>query len=91
MDAWNQLDIILGAARQRERSLEGKLREQAEQIHALETVMATLVASMRWRGLNRSKFKMLMTEIARQTPSLGQTAARHEIYCRQSHRVLSTK
>ncbi|MDE3749137.1 hypothetical protein [Methylobacterium radiotolerans] len=91
MDTWNQLEIILCAARQREQLLEARLDKQTEQTRALEIVISALIASMRWRGLDRSKFKMLMTEIAQSTPSVGKVAARHEMYLYQSQRVLGPR
>lgn len=91
MDTWNQLEIILCAARQREQLLEARLDKQTEQTRALEIVISALIASMRWRGLDRSKFKMLMTEIAQSTPSVGKVAARHDMYLYQSQRVLGPR
>ncbi|WCS26393.1 hypothetical protein LOK46_06040 [Methylobacterium sp. NMS14P] len=91
MDAWGQMEIILGAARQREQLLRCQLAKEAERSQALEIVISTLVASMNWRGLDRSKFQRLMTDVARSTPNVGRAANRHEIYLHQSHKILCAK
>ncbi len=89
MDAWNQIEIILAAARQREQLLERQLANQTERSHALEIVISTLVSSITWRGLNRSKFKKILTDVAKSTPSDGATAHRHEVYLYQAQKLLN--
>jgi hypothetical protein len=89
IDAWNELENIRVAARQREQMFEDRLDKEIERVKALEIVILTLIASLRWHGLDRSRFKMLMTEVARSTPNDGKAAVRHEIYLRQAQGILS--
>jgi hypothetical protein len=91
MDAWGPMEIVLGAARQREQLLKCQLAKEAERSHALEIVISTLIASMNWRGLDRRKFQRLMMDVAKSTPNVGRAADRHEIYLNQSHKILSAR
>lgn len=88
MDIWTNFELCLDAGRERERAQKQQIAEERERVEAMKIVLAAVVDSTSWFGLNRRKFKKIMLEAARETPNAGPQAARHEIFLAQSGKVL---
>ncbi|WP_342109551.1 hypothetical protein [Methylobacterium sp. SI9] len=88
MDTWNHIYIILESAKRREQALKKQAEEESEKVEALRIVVSALTASTGWFGLNRTKFKSLIANAARQTPNSGPAAIRHSVFLAESTRIL---
>jgi hypothetical protein len=89
VDRWNQLHIILEAAKERENALKQQLEEERERGAALRIVISALIESTRWLGLNRSKFRSRIVKAGQDTPNSGPSSARHSVLLAEAKRVLS--
>nr|WP_128083371.1 hypothetical protein [Methylobacterium sp. B34] len=65
-----------------------ELSEYNFRIQALQTVLAAVLSSTTWRGLNRRKFRKLIEEASRRVPNSGPAAAQHDVLLAESRRVL---
>lgn len=67
---------------------EQALAEANARTEAVQIVLAAVVSSQGWRGLDRQKFRRLITEASRLVPNTGPRSIQHEVLLAESRKVL---
>jgi len=64
------------------------LAEAQYRTEAVQTVLAAVLASQSWRGLNRKKFRRLIAEASSAVPDAGPAAVQHAVLLAEARKVL---
>jgi hypothetical protein len=67
------------------------LAEANARTEAVQIVLSAVVASQGWRGLDRRKFRKMITEASRLVPNTGPLAVQHEVLLAEARKVLAAK
>ncbi|GJE52617.1 hypothetical protein GOFOIKOB_5690 [Methylobacterium tardum] len=69
-------------------ALESRLAVADEREQAVRAVLRALIVSLRWFGLDRSRFRRCVEEEGQDTPNDGPAAIRHTVLYQEARRVL---
>ncbi|RUP14661.1 MAG: ATP-dependent helicase [Methylobacterium sp.] len=58
---------------------------------AVRIVLASVIASLGWWGLDRKKFKALIASAAQKVPNYGPASVRHEVLYAEARKVLGKR
>ena len=78
----------LGAAQFGDPLLANELERERQRLEAVYVVLDALLGSLRPRGLDRKRFKALITRVAQVTPTVGPEAVRHAVLFEASRKIL---
>ncbi|MDP4024104.1 atp-dependent helicase [Methylobacterium sp. NEAU 140] len=67
------------------------LAEAEARTEAVQVVLAALIASVGWRGLDRRRFRALLAEAARTIPDDGPAAVQHRVLLDEARKVLDLR
>lgn len=71
-----------------DRQLADELERERQRAHAVKAVLDAALQSLRGRGLDRKRFRTLVTQAAEDTPNGGPESVRHAILAEESRRIL---
>jgi hypothetical protein len=67
---------------------EGAVAEANFRTQAVQTVLAAVLTSVTWRGLDRRQFRKLIHDASRRVPATGPASVQHEVLLNEARRVL---
>lgn len=67
---------------------ETALAEANARTEAVQIVLAAVLASQGWRGLDRRKFQKLIAEASRLVPDIGPKSVQHAVFLAEARKVL---
>ncbi|MDP4003069.1 methyltransferase domain-containing protein [Methylobacterium sp. NEAU K] len=79
---------LVSAARLGDPSLASELEQERQRSRAVRIVLNAVLASLRFRSLDRKRFKSIVAKAAQATPNEGPEAARHAVLLEESRKVL---
>ncbi|MCJ2020736.1 ATP-dependent helicase [Methylobacterium sp. E-065] len=69
---------------------EQALAEANARTEAVQIVLAAAISCQGWRGLDRQKFRGLITEASRLVPNTGPRSVQHAVLLAESRKVLES-